>query len=493
MAETTISDLSHAGSMDRPLCVDLDGTLVSTDTLQEAVVLLLRRQPWTILFLPFWLLRGRAGFKRAISERVSLKAAALPYRRDLVDFLQAGADAGRRVVLATAADRDIADAVAKHLGLFDEVLASDGQHNLKGKNKLEQLRSRYESTGFDYVGDSAADLPLWEAAEQGYVVGADHGVASRAEKVGARVLSRRPSILAAMIKELRPHQWAKNALVFLPVLLVPGLPDLAKLWTAALATGAFSLVASAGYVFNDLLDLEADRAHHSKYRRPFASGDLPVGFGPPLFAGLIVVAAIVCLWLPVTFAWMLGAYFVATLSYSFYFKSKLMIDVLLLAGLYTHRILAGGIAANIPISAWLLAFSMFFFLSLAFAKRYVELLAKKGEGGQLMSRGYRQADTELVSTMGAAAGYMAVLVFSFYIDSDAVRVGYREPAVLWLICPVLLYWISRIWFLTHRGEMQDDPVKFALKDRVSLASGVIIVAIAAVARFMPFELALFAG
>jgi 4-hydroxybenzoate polyprenyltransferase len=295
---------------------------------------------------------------------------------------------------------------------------------------------------------------------------------------------RRGRILAA-VKVLRPHQWAKNALVVLPVLLAPGLPSLHLLLSAVLAAVAFSLCASAGYVFNDLMDVDADRAHATKRRRPFASGDLPVVYGLPLFLALVTASfGLALAALPFGFVLMLAAYFVMTLAYSFSLKSKLMADVVVLAWLYTHRVLAGGIATGVPISAWLLAFSVFMFTSLAFAKRYVEL-RQATSSGQIKSRGYHTRDLEMVASMGPSTGYMAVLVFCLYVDSDVVARMYRAPTLLWFIAPVLLYWISRIWFLAHRGEMQDDPVRFALTDSRSWVCAAVVTLVAAAARFWP--------
>jgi len=294
-----------------------------------------------------------------------------------------------------------------------------------------------------------------------------------------------PSLPHALVKELRIHQWAKNALVALPVVLAPGLPSGEVLGRAAMAAGAFSLCASAGYVLNDLLDIEADRAHPTKRNRPFASGALPLKLGPPLFIGLLVVSFGASLaFLPQGFTLMLAIYFAGTVSYSLYLKRKLLVDVLVLAGLYTHRILAGGIATSIVISSWLLGFSLFFFVSLAFAKRYVELAALEG-GEKIKNRAYYKVDVAMVGAMGPASGYLAALVFSLYVEMGAHRGAYHEPRVLWLAVPVLLFWVSRVWILTGRGHMQDDPVKFALKDRTSLICAAFIGALAAFARFMP--------
>jgi len=298
-------------------------------------------------------------------------------------------------------------------------------------------------------------------------------------------MSQEPNRVRALVKALRPHQWAKNALILLPAMLAPKLPSVDAFGRALLAALCFSFCASAGYVFNDLLDIEADRVHATKCNRPFASGALPVKAGPPLLITLIGLSFGLSWWcLPRPFLIMLGLYLFGTLSYSLYFKRLLMIDVLVLAGLYTHRILSGGIATDVKVSTWLLGFSMFLFTSLAFAKRYVELRALKGDG-QVKNRGYFRTDLEMVASMGTASGCIAALVFMLYVDSTKVRVSYHEPALLWLVLPILLYWLGRIWLLAGRGDMRDDPVKFALKDRISIACAATIGLIAIAARYSP--------
>jgi 4-hydroxybenzoate polyprenyltransferase len=468
---------------ERPLCVDLDGTLVSTDTLWESVLCLFRRRPWLLLLAPFWLLTGKAGFKRRVAERVVLDPAALPYRQDLLEALQRLKQSGRKLVLATAADDAIAQGVAQHLGLFDEVLASDGQANLRAAAKRERLVLAYAQSGFDYVGDSHADLSVFERATRGFLVGPSARVAAQARNV--TIVSSRPSVLRALVKELRVHQWAKNALVVLPVVLAPGVPTFELVSRALLAALAFSLCASAGYVWNDLLDIEADRAHHTKRNRPFASGALPVAFGPPLFLALIAIGFSLSVWtLPARFSLMLVLYFAGTLGYSLYLKRVLIVDVIVLACLYTHRILAGGIATGIPISSWLMGVSLFFFVSLAFAKRYVELAMHEGDE-KIKNRDYYKVDLQMIGAMGPASGFLAALVFTLYVEMGSHASAFAEPIVLWLAVPVLLYWVTRVWILTGRGQMQDDPVRFAIKDRVSWICGLVIGLVAVLARFTP--------
>ncbi|MEO8904968.1 MAG: UbiA family prenyltransferase [Polyangiaceae bacterium] len=477
--------LRDAGADARPLCVALDGTLITTRLLSERMALLFRQRPWATPALPVWALGGRDRLRRRLTNITQLDVTTLPYRAALIAALKESREAGRRVVLASTKDLDIAQRISEHLGVFDEILAADANAKADPPDLREALRASYPE-GFDFIGQSQADLPALEAATRGYLVGASPGAVAAVRGVKqVTVISHRPRILSALAKELRPHQWAKNALVVLPVLLANTAHPIPMLARGVLAAGTFSLCASAGYVFNDMLDLEADRIHATKAKRPFASGALPIIFGFPLFFGLLALSfslALACL--PLAFTAMLLVYFIGTVSYSLYLKRLLMLDVLVLAGLYTHRILAGGIATGVHVSTWLLGFSMFLFTSLAFAKRFVELHALSTDE-KVKNRGYFRVDVPMVTGMGTASGYIAALVFMLYVDSSTVRAQYREPGMLWLVLPALLYWLGRIWLLAGRGQMQEDPVKFALRDRQSLLCGVIIALITVVARFTP--------
>jgi len=471
--------LREQDARSRPLCVALDGTLVSTNLFSERIAQIFRQRPWFALALPLWLLRGPERLRTRVARSSKLEPMFLPYRRPLLEALRACRESGRQIVLAGPADSELAEGVARHLALFDAV-------HVGGSS--EQVRATLTAAfpdGFDYIGHSGVDRPLLEASTRGYLVGAAPSAAAAFRSVPhVGVVSRRPSILRAFIKELRPHQWAKNALVVVPALLA-NTPSLPTIGNGVLAASTFSLCASAGYVFNDLLDLDADRIHVSKSRRPFASGALPTMLGFPIFIALLLLSFGVAIsFLPRAFVAMLAIYFVGTVSYSLFLKRLLLLDVLVLAALYTHRILSGGLATNVPVSAWLLGFSMFLFTSLAFAKRYIELHALSTDE-QVKNRGYSRVDLPMVTGMGTASGYVAALVFMLYVESGTVRAAYREPSLLWLVLPALLYWLGRIWMLAGRGQMQEDPVKFALSDRLSLACVGLIGAIAVLARFTP--------
>jgi 4-hydroxybenzoate polyprenyltransferase/phosphoserine phosphatase len=461
----------------RPLCVDLDGTLIRTDALWESVMLLGKRQPHALALLPLWLAGGKAQLKRRIADRVLPDARTLPYRAEVLARIESVKAAGRPVHLVTASDQRIADAVQAHLGVFDEAIGSDGVRNLKGDGKRAYLVERFGERGFDYAGDSSADLEVWRSAAVAVTVGASSDTVAAARKLTEveELPIDRPNKLRAAVKALRPHQWMKNVLLFVPAVLAHRIREPVTLQHLILAFFAFSFCASSVYVLNDLLDLEQDRVHRSKHRRPLAAGaiSIPLGIALTLLSlavglGLGVVA------LPRLFLFALLGYLLLTTAYSLYLKRMLLMDVLTLAGLFTYRVVAGGVAVEVPVSFWLGAFSMFFFTGLAFVKRFSELVQLERAGRETTpGRGYQVVDLHVIRSIGPASGVMAVLVFALYINSDEVRYLYRRPDFLWLICPVLMFWISRVWFLAGRGELDDDPVVFAIRDKLSYLAGAV--------------------
>lgn len=464
-----------------PLCVDLDGTLVATDTLWETFLLLLRTNPLWLVLVPLWLLKGKAYLKHQIAQRVTLNVAILPYRANVVEFLQQEQAKGHRLVLATAANEKIALAVAQHLRIFEEVIASDANTNLKGVTKRDVLQQRFGE--YDYMGDSSADLPIFKAARHHFLVSPSRSLLKRAPCPPERLFPAPKINWWAWLKALRPHQWVKNVLILVPLLLSHQFLDISKLTAITVAFLAFCLAASSGYILNDLLDLAADRIHPTKRNRPFAAGLLPIEYGLLLFATLVVLSVLLSWWLPFIFTVVLGSYLLITISYSFYLKSKMVLDIVVLAGLYTIRIVAGTIAVDLKLSFWLLAFSMFIFSSLAFLKRYVELL-QLTDRKTIKHRNYMVDDIEMIASVGPTSGYLAVLVFSLYINTPDVRMLYHAPFILWLISPFLLYWITRIWFLAHRRQMLDDPVLFALTDPASWLAVAGIIGIMVLAKLV---------
>jgi len=464
------------------LVVDLDDTLVRTDLLLESALFALKRDPVAALAAFASLAGGKARLKDRLAALVDLRADLLPYNDQVLALVRTRREQGDAVVLATASHEKHAHTVAAHLGLFDEVYASTAELNLSGPSKAERLVERFGEGGFDYAADAAKDIAVWRRARRAIVV--DPAPDTLAAVAGAgiphEVLHTRERAFRPLIKALRPHQWLKNSLVFLPLFAAHLIGDPGAVLACVLAFVGFSLMASAGYLVNDLLDLEADRAHPRKCRRPFASGALPIRVGLVLVPVLIGAALLpALLWSP-PLAGVLLLYLATTLSYSLFLKQRPTVDVLTLAGLYTLRVIGGTVAIGVELSFWLLAFSMFLFLSLAYIKRYAELVSLGRDGERWPSgRGYSVDDLPLVQSLGVAAGYGAVLVMALYINSPEIDLLYRHPDVMWLVCPILLYWVVRTWTIAHRGLMHDDPLVFALDDRVSLATilaaGVVVV------------------
>lgn len=465
-----------------PLCVDLDGTLLKTDLLVESALALVAAKPWIVILFPWWLLRGKAHLKREIASRVELDASTLPYDQRMLSILREQPE--RRRVLATASDAKLANLVADHLACFDEVIASDGSINLDGRRKAKALVDRFGERGFDYAGNSSVDLHVWRRARAALIVNAGDRLARSVES-RCETVERIPAekyVWKCWVRALRLHQWLKNLLVFLPLLASHQFTDPAKLLLALQAFIAFGLCASSVYLLNDLLDLRADRTHPRKKARPFASGQLPLLHGLIVAPALTLGGLLLAFWIEPVFGAILGSYYLLTIAYSTRLKRIPMLDVVILAALYTVRIVSGAAAIGAPLSFWMLAFSMFIFLSLALLKRYTELaaMAESGRDGAA-GRGYSISDLPLLQSLGSSAGFISVLVLALYINSSESLALYSHPEVLWLLCPVMLYWISRVWIIAHRGEMHDDPVVFAVMDRTSqvvaaLSTGIVLAA-----------------
>lgn len=467
------------GSATLPLFVDLDGTLIKTDLLAESALELLTRKPWFVFAVFFWLLHGgRARLKAELARRVTPSTDTIPYQMQFVEYLRAEAAGGRTLYLATASDRRLAEPVASELGVFADILASDGATNLKGHQKLEAILATTDGDDFAYAGNGRADLTVWRKAVQAVVVNPSMGVAKAAERECrvVRVFDDRPASWRAWLRAARLYQWPKNLLLFVPVVTAHAF-DRASL--ASVGFFAFGFVASATYILNDLLDLHADRLHPRKRRRPFAAGDIPIAHGLVALVVLLGLGLLLAAVVSTPFLLVLSAYLVLTVAYSNHVKQYVLIDVLVLATLYTVRIIAGAVAIEVELSSWLLAFSIFLFYSLALLKRSSELATLAKQGVEAASRrDYRVSDSAALNTMGIASGYMAVLVLALFIDSDNVRQHYSRPELLWLLCPAVLYWTSRLWMKTARGEMHDDPLIYSLRDR---ASWVVLLSMLAIA------------
>lgn len=459
-----------------PLCVDLDGTLIHSDLLLETFLLLIKRNLFYLVWIPFWLLRGKAALKAEIAKRVTLNPAALPYNEKLLDWLQLQKDAGRNLWLCTASNFRLAGLVAEHLKIFQGVVSSSDKTNLSGLAKAKQLVEKFGEKGFEYCGDHRVDIPIWKVSQGAVLVNSSERLEREVGRLAdiRATFPRTRNFFASILKAVRPHQWAKNVLLFVPLAAAHKLSDPVAIQHAILGFAAFGICASSVYLLNDMLDLEADRQHPTKSKRPFAAGDLSLLVGFTLTPALLLGTVLLASSLPVTFWMVLAGYYVLTVAYSFVFKRIVLIDTIILAGLYTIRIIAGAVVVGVDISFWLLLFSVFIFLSLALAKRYAELDVMRRQGKlDAAGRGYNVDDLPILLSLGTTSGCLCVLVLALYINSPAVVLLYRHPQVIWFLCLLLLYWISHVWLKAHRGEMDDDPVVFALKDKTSIGIGIL--------------------
>ncbi len=468
-------------AVDPPLCVDLDGTLVKSDTLIDSLLMLARSHPAAFFCTPLWAFKGRAFLKGQVGSLIALDVAHLPYNRKLLDYLHNEDASGRKLYLTTGADALLARRIAAHLGIFEDVLASDGKTNLTGRKKLALMESRFSQEGFDYIGNAIPDLPLLQSARQAMLANPSLRLTGwlKFKKIPVeRSFVDRSSRLAAAAKAVRVHQWSKNLLVLLPLLLAHSLRR-ASILAAAAAFFCFCLTASATYILNDLLDLETDRKHLTKRRRAFAAGNLSVPAGLAISLSFLAVSAVTASLLPMTFLWYLLLYLGTTLAYSLALKRVVLVDVIVLSGLYTIRMLAGAAATSTYVSPWLAGFSVFLFLSLAMVKRFSELQNLHARGmTPANGRGYLVSDIEQLRAFGTSSAYASILIFALYINGHDVAVLYHHPARMWLITPLLILWLSRIWLLASRGVLDEDPVVFALTDRMSLLMGVGVMLVA---------------
>jgi 4-hydroxybenzoate polyprenyltransferase len=463
----------------RPLIVDLDGTLIRSDLLIESAFACFAMNPFAAYKVLLALARGKASLKSHIAELVRIDAGTLPYDQAVLARIEEARENGRPVYLASASNERYVKAIADHLGIFDGVFASSRHINLSGAEKARKLVEAFGERGFDYIGNHAADLPIWEHANKAIAIRVSPSVKRTLDRRGIDVEylpSTRPGI-GAWIKLIRVHQFAKNALVFLP-LFTGHRFDVSALLTAFVAFWAFSFCASSVYILNDLADVHSDRSHPTKRNRPLANGAIAPGAALALMVLLLAAAVALAASISLQFLAVLAGYYVLTTGYTFVLKRKMIIDVITLAALYTVRAVGGAVAVDIEFSSWLLIFSIFFFTALALMKRYTELAVRLDRGlSDPDNRNYQLADLSIVAALAAASGLNAVTVFALYVSSDAVQRLYSRPQVLWLACPLLMYWIGRALMMCHRRLMHDDPVVFALKDHVSLATAAVLVVV----------------
>ncbi len=467
--------------VDIPLCVDLDGTLIAGDTLLDATLIAIKRKPFILLFIPFWIIKGKLFFKEKIHEIAEPDYSTLVFRDEVLEFVEAEKFKGRMIVLATASSQKIAEKIADELGIFDLVLGSGNGVNLRSSNKKDKLVELFGEKGFDYIGDSFADIEVFRVARKSYLAYPSKNVLLKAKAIGnlENCFETKSELIKHILKEIRIYQWVKNILIFLPILLAHIIPIGEYAIKLVLAFLSFSFVASSVYVLNDLLDISSDRQHPTKKNRPFASGELSVKIGFLLFHLLLILGFVSALiLLPSEFNIILLVYFILTTFYSFYLKRVYVVDILILSLLYTLRLIAGAAAVDVLISPWLIAFSVFIFISLACIKRYTELYSMNtGNVEQVSGRGYLVDDINLIKTIGVNSGLMSILVFILYVNSKEVLVLYKHPIYLYIVAFFLLYWIIRMWFIAVRGKMTDDPIVFTLRDKTGLFIFALIVLI----------------
>ncbi len=475
-----------------PLCVDLDGTLIVSDVLWESFIHLWSK-PGIFLRALWHLQYGKAAMKGILAENIYIDPESLPYREDLLTFLRAQFAEGRHLVLVTATHRLIAERVADYLGIFSHVMASDGRLNLGGKNKKDALVSVYGEGGYDYIGDHDKDLVIFSSARLALLADPSNNLKKKTSEVAKidRIFERQKNGFKTILKAMRVHQWSKNILLGVPLITAHKMFDLVACKNLVLAFICFSLLASGTYILNDLHDLTADRKHLKKRFRPLASGNLSIPAGLVLAAVLLAASfSLSLIFLPGLFVVSLIAYSVLTLAYSFDLKQRLIVDLLTLALLYTLRIIAGAMAIDVKLSAWLIMFSLFFFVSLALLKRYIEISQAFGDK-KLPGREYMPSDSEIILSMGTSSGLLSVLIFALYINSPSIIMLYKTPQMLWLLCPILIYWITRIWFLAKRGFVHHDPIVFAITDSrsyIAAAFAALIIMLASIDLFKIFDL-----
>lgn len=456
-----------------PLFVDLDGTLLKTDCLLESILAMLRSNPLTLFAMVGWLIHGRAFFKQKLAESAALDIEPLPVNPDFLAFLQQENKAKRELVLISAADQRVVDRVAKHYPLFSQAIGSDGETNLKANSKLARIKEIKPNQPFAYAGNAQADIVIWQAAEEIMVVNAEAAITRKAYALVANNSAitefDKPSPLSArFFKAIRPHQWLKNSLVFLPLILSHQLDQFHLFWLSLMGFVSFSVCASSVYLLNDMLDINHDRHHPSKSRRPFAAGTLSLRLGfvgsPVMFLASLLLASFI----NAQFLLVLIGYWITTCLYSFYLKRLYIVDTVVLSLLYTSRIVAGSAAIGITTTSWLLAFSGFLFLGLALLKRTTELRNLVTDLKTLAKgRSYGTEQLNAVAILGVMASVAAIIVFAVYINAPATVDLYRSPATLWAICPLLLVMHIRVWLKAYSGDLDEDPVRFASHDRPS--------------------------
>lgn len=451
-----------------PLCVDLDGTLSKSDTLWDSIILLFSVSPILVVKLFFFVFSGKAAFKSAVARTINWENFSFVWDAEVVEFLHAESLKGRRIILATGAHAIIAAKVLERFSFFSDFLASSDNKNLTGKEKAAALVDRFGPKNFDYLGNDMVDVAVWRCSRKALLANCDRSVFRKlkSEGISFETVSQKKDGKLSFLRALRPHQWVKNFLVFTPLFAAHMFTEQMAWLYAIMMFSAYCLTASSFYLFNDIMDVHADRKHPVKHKRPFANGEISPTSGFLSFAILLFMGIFAAHMIPDQGALIsLMCYIILNASYTLYIKSLVLLDVVVLGLLYTVRIISGGLAVGATPSSWLLAFSAFLFLSLGLVKRYSELTIKQEAGEEKVAgRGYFSSDSLFVFVFGLASGLMAVLVLALYVNSSSAYILYSRPVLTWAVVPAVLFWISRIWLIAWRQHMNHDPVVFAVKD-----------------------------
>jgi 4-hydroxybenzoate polyprenyltransferase len=470
-----------------PLCVKLEGAVLRTGTTAELALALVRRRPLMLFALLGWIFLGAAEFRNRVAEQAAFDPAALPYRRPFLMFLRREAASGRNILLVTRARSGVARAIANHLGLFSDIIEIEHDEEPRGETIAKALCARFGSGDFDYAGNGHIDLPVWRTARRSVIVAPSRRLLENHiwNSQTADVLCPDDRVSGRYIDALHPGRWIKNLLIFIPLFDVANRNNVHFVVSAYLAFCAYCFVASAGYVANDLIDLRSDRKHITKHRRVFASGRASIARGIVLFFGLLSVGLGLALFLSPLLAGWMAVYLALSLSYSLWIKKTLIADTFVMTALTMHRVLTGSIVAGTTPTFWLLLFTGFLFFGLAMLARYGELKGSRLSGTRLATRAmaYRPGDLDILASFGLAGGYMSVLILALYVLTPDAQATFRSPQVLWILCPLLLFWIGRVWVYARRGRIPDDPILFALRDRVSGTVAVASVGIFCLAAF----------
>lgn len=455
-----------------PLCVDLDGTLIYSDTLAELFLRMIKKRPCYLIFLPFWLLRGRAFLKIKMEEICGKYVKHIPFNDSFLKYLNSKKAEGHKLYLATACPKNLAKKLVESLNLFEEVWGSSSEINLKSAKKAELLLEKFGENNFIYAGNDAPDLEVWRHAQSLVLVNVKKSLERKAAMENPTknilVFSEKKSAFKAFFRATRIHQWAKNILIFVPLFLSHSYFKIDKIGEALLAFLAFGLCASASYIFNDIMDVENDRLHASKRRRPIAAGHFSIASALIIAFSFMAISVLISAVLSVNTLLVLLLYTALTLSYSFYFKRIVLLDIIILSSLYMIRIYYGSTAISVATSFWLMSFSIFIFFSLGFMKRYIELQKMENTNEKIKGRGYVYSDAQIIAPVGIASGILSLVFYVIYVDKVAFQL-YERPSFLMFGAIIFLYFIVKTWIMAARKLVHDDPIVYAIKTKENYA------------------------